>query len=113
MAAAFQRRVHISVDDNITEDNADTDNDSISLTNDETEEEDDEDDDPPPSVQEVALVTSSSLDRQDTVDSQSSPLVIEEASGREEPVAPPEDEVGVDALSADLADDHEEVDERV
>lgn len=96
------------------EDNADTDNDSISLTNDETEEEDD-DDDPPPSVQEVvaSLVTSSSLDRQDTVDSQSSPLVIEEASGREEPVAPPEDEVGVDALSADLADDHEEVDERV
>ncbi|XP_039444802.1 E3 ubiquitin-protein ligase Nedd-4-like isoform X5 [Culex pipiens pallens] len=106
MAAAFQRRVHISVDDNITEDNADTDNDSISLTNDETEEEDD--DDPPPSVQEVvaaaSLVTSSSLDRQDTVDS----LVIEEASGREEPVAPPEDEVGLDALSADLADDHEE-----
>lgn len=89
------------------EDNADTDNDSISLTNDETEE---EDDDPPPSVQEVvaaaSLVTSSSLDRQDTVDS----LVIEEASGREEPVAPPEDEVGLDALSADLADDLEEVD---
>lgn len=85
------------------EDNADTDNDSISLTNDETEE---EDDDPPPSVQEVTLVTSSSLDRQDTVDS----LVIEETSGREDPVAPPEDEVGLDALSADLADDLEEVD---
>ncbi|XP_055616307.1 E3 ubiquitin-protein ligase Nedd-4-like isoform X2 [Toxorhynchites rutilus septentrionalis] len=94
MAAAFQRRVHISVDDNITDtDTLSIDNESISLTN-----EDEEDG--------SQLSQRTELTHDQAVETQSS-LFIEEDYGQEEQrlatmVPPQEDEFGVDALSVAL-----------
>ncbi|XP_065086077.1 E3 ubiquitin-protein ligase Nedd-4-like isoform X2 [Ochlerotatus camptorhynchus] len=114
MAAAFQRRVHISVDDNITDyENTSTDNDSICLTNDESDEDGDAGRDGATSSQ--STNATAAFSRRETVDSQSSLVIVEDESGAplevveaaEEETAiavPPEDERGVDALSVDLLD---------
>ncbi|XP_062537431.1 E3 ubiquitin-protein ligase Nedd-4-like isoform X5 [Armigeres subalbatus] len=105
MAAAFQRRVHISVDDNITDnESASTDNDSVCLTNDEGD--GDEELIGGRGSRSASLTTFS---RRETVDSQSSPVIDEEQPEqlREEvdPEALRDDEIGFDALSIDIEDE--------
>ncbi|XP_062701054.1 E3 ubiquitin-protein ligase NEDD4-like isoform X3 [Aedes albopictus] len=122
MAAAFQRRVHISVDDNITDnESASTDNDSICLTNDDDEDDDGDDGEEVVIGDRHASRSSSSaggsvLSRRETVDSQSS-VVIEvhpedRAEEAEDEVATvdfqQDEEIGIDVLSIDLEDEHDQ-----
>ncbi|XP_058825879.1 E3 ubiquitin-protein ligase Nedd-4-like isoform X2 [Topomyia yanbarensis] len=120
MAAAFQRRVHISVDDNITgTDAVGSDNDSPSLINVDEEEEEEEEEEEDVNEGKKATVDLPNrgrlVSRSQTVDSQSSP-VLEDEPGRdveatgsaEEFGFPVEDDIGVDVLSLYFDSDDQE-----
>ncbi|XP_058444421.1 E3 ubiquitin-protein ligase Nedd-4-like isoform X2 [Malaya genurostris] len=115
MAAAFQRRVHISVDDNITgTDNTGSDSDMPSLVTEEEEQEQEQE------QEDVAVDRQEGgrqqVTRSETVDSQSSPVVEAEAGGRNvtdvtEEMAlehPGDDATVVDVLDLDLNLDEQE-----
>ncbi|XP_021697533.1 E3 ubiquitin-protein ligase Nedd-4 isoform X2 [Aedes aegypti] len=115
MAAAFQRRVHISVDDNITDnESASTDNDSICLTNDEAD--GDEEVISDRASRSPSAGDGSVLSRRETVDLQSSLVLDEQPELQEEEeeedvaaeAAQQDEEIGIDALSIDLEDEDQE-----